>query len=300
MRKILTFSGQGSQSPQMGKRLYQRSQIFREWVNYGDEIVRKHSGFSLLKMVYGGAPSEKDPLESFHISHPVLFITQYAAAQMILEKDPSVNAVFGFSLGEIVAFAVSECCRFEDLLVFLLKQVEWISSTTSVGKLIVVVGLKNEIDHALALCKDKYEHAISFGPMSHTISLQAKFFPDIEDCLRLRKLPWQDLKVSYPFHSQWIESCKRMVMHYAEHLSFSPPKKELLSCLMQDTHEKVVDSSYLWDLIRMPLDVGKAFQRCVKKEDIVIDCSPNGSIYGLSLANGYRNSHNCIVFSEEI
>lgn len=101
MGKIaLLFAGQGSQYPGMGKDFYENSPQVRA-IFEQLEIQRPGT----MELCFNGT---KEELSITMNTQPCMFAVDYAIAKAVQERGISVNAVAGFSLGEIPALAFAE------------------------------------------------------------------------------------------------------------------------------------------------------------------------------------------------
>ncbi|NEO43915.1 MAG: type I polyketide synthase [Moorea sp. SIO4A3] len=94
--------GQGSQSVDMGKQLYQTQPTFRQAIDECDHLLRAELEQPLLSVLY---PENQDNqvINQTGYTQPALFAVEYALAQMWLSWGIKPDVVVGHSLGEYVA-----------------------------------------------------------------------------------------------------------------------------------------------------------------------------------------------------
>lgn len=99
MGKIaLLFAGQGAQYPGMGKDFYEQNPVAREVF---EKLEQQRLG--TMQQCFTGS---KEELSLTLNTQPCLFAVDYAIAKAVAERaDLQVDAVAGFSLGEIPALA---------------------------------------------------------------------------------------------------------------------------------------------------------------------------------------------------
>ncbi|MDO4483839.1 MAG: ACP S-malonyltransferase [Clostridia bacterium] len=93
------FSGQGDQHPGMGKALYEQYPAARAVFDMCESIRP-----GTIRQCFEGTEEE---LKETANTQPCLFAMELAAARVLMDKGITPDAVAGFSLGEVVAAAVS-------------------------------------------------------------------------------------------------------------------------------------------------------------------------------------------------
>ena len=103
----LLFSGQGAQCPGMGKDLYENNAASREVF---DRLATRRGDIKELCF-----SSTKEELTVTSNTQPALFAVELAAAAALTAAGVKVDAVAGFSLGEISALAYSHVMPLEEV-----------------------------------------------------------------------------------------------------------------------------------------------------------------------------------------
>ena len=280
MTKILSFAGQGSQYYQMGREHYANSETFRFWLQKSDALVKQRFGFSLLEKIYDPQKTSQDLMSEIQISHPALFVVQYAMAQVILEAESTDFSLIGFSLGEMVAMAVAEIWSFEEALAHVLDQVDWLLSEGPKGHLIAVFASKEHIDEALFPYQKNYAYAIHSCQNLYSLAMPFTAVGAIENTLKSKNIPFQRLPINHPFHSSWLGQMEPFFQKKAATLQFKEAKKRFGSCT-KHTYMKTVDAEHLWHIVGTPLLLETALGALVQQEDILYDCSPTSTLKAL-------------------
>jgi amino acid adenylation domain-containing protein len=113
---IFMFSGQGAQYVNMGLELYQTDTIFREEMDRCFDILNPLMGYNVKEILYPVSRDTSTNLNQTLITQPVLFVFEYALAQMLMKWGIKPYAMIGHSIGEYVAACLSSVFSLEDAL----------------------------------------------------------------------------------------------------------------------------------------------------------------------------------------
>ena len=100
------FPGQGSQYPDMARKIYETEPVFRTAVDRCAEILKPHLKTDIRTMLY---PSEdaseeaKRRITDTIFAQPAIFTVEYALAQLWMHWGVCPRAMLGHSIGEFVA-----------------------------------------------------------------------------------------------------------------------------------------------------------------------------------------------------
>ncbi|MCP4657222.1 MAG: AMP-binding protein, partial [bacterium] len=113
------FPGAGPEHVDMGRGLYELEPTFRDEVDRCAEHLRPQLGFDLRDVLY---PTEEKAAEAaarlaeIEIAQPALFVTEYAAARLLLSWGVRPQAMIGYSTGEYLAAHIAGVMSLEDVL----------------------------------------------------------------------------------------------------------------------------------------------------------------------------------------
>ena len=136
---VLLFPGQGSQSPGMGKEIYEANEVARELFSQADDIL----GFSISKVMFEGSAEE---LKKTSVTQPAVFLN--SIVRYIIQKDAIEHtAVAGHSLGEITALVANDTLSFEDGLTLVSYRAEAMQAACdqNKGTMAAILGLEDHI-----------------------------------------------------------------------------------------------------------------------------------------------------------
>lgn len=113
MKHAYIFPGQGAQFSGMGKDLYERSTVAKEYFEQANEIL----GFRITDIMFGGTDEE---LKQTKVTQPAIFLHSV----ILFETTPDLlpDMVAGHSLGEFSALVANKVLSFEDGLKLVSKR----------------------------------------------------------------------------------------------------------------------------------------------------------------------------------
>ncbi|HRF86054.1 MAG TPA: ACP S-malonyltransferase [Alloprevotella sp.] len=104
--KAFVFPGQGAQFVGMGKDLYEKHPIAKQFFEKANEIL----GFRITDIMFAGTDEE---LKQTKVTQPAVFLHSVVSA-LCLGSEFQPDMVAGHSLGELSALTAARCLSFED------------------------------------------------------------------------------------------------------------------------------------------------------------------------------------------
>lgn len=115
VKTVLMFPGQGTQYFRMAADLYRQQAHFREVMDNGFKVLRPLLGLDPAALLgYIHEAKDDGAVHQTVYTQPLLFLVEYALADLLLQSGIKPAAMIGHSLGEYVAACVSGVFSMED------------------------------------------------------------------------------------------------------------------------------------------------------------------------------------------
>jgi amino acid adenylation domain-containing protein len=200
---VFMFPGQGVQSVNMGRDLYQHEAVFREQVDRCSEMLKSHIGFDLRDVLYPAEEAMEDAaakLQQTRVTQPALFVIEYALAQLWMKWGVKPRAMIGHSIGEYVAACLAGVFSLADALSLVALRGKLMQSLPEGGMLSVALAedeLRGMLGNQLSL-------AAVNGPSLSVVSGPDDAVSDLQDRLAAKKVGYRRLLTSHAFHSHMM------------------------------------------------------------------------------------------------
>ena len=272
---VFMFSGQGSQYFQMGRELHLENATFRRWMARLDEIARPLVGESIVSAIYAENRGKGDRFDRTLLTHPAIFMVEYALAQTLIEAGVTPDVVLGVSLGSFVAASLAESLTVDDALAAVIAQAKILEERCERGGMLAVLHDPKLYDDDVL--RQSELAAINFA--SHfVVSAPDAALGTIEALLRQRNIAHQRLPVSFPFHSRWIEGAQQPFLAAMQMLRPRAPRLPI-ACAERATSVTQIDGDYFWGVVRRPMRFRETIARLeAEGPRRYIDVGPSGTL----------------------
>tara|TARA_B100000575_G_scaffold243529_1_gene207336 strand:- start:761 stop:1687 length:927 start_codon:yes stop_codon:yes gene_type:complete len=241
------FPGQGSQMVGMGKQIYDKFDLVKNFFKQADEILE----FSLTKLILEG-PSEELNLTAN--TQPAIFLISYSIFN-IVKKEFDINlnkAKFfaGHSLGEYSALSCAGYLNFSDTLKILRIRGDAMQNSVQKGQggMVAILGSTVEIvEKIISENKNNFEVYIANDNSDGQIVLSGKN-KDLEkliETLKNHSIKNIKLPVSAPFHCNLMSNATKVMTEELNKLKFKNGENKLISNVTAEEISDVNDIKML-------------------------------------------------------
>lgn len=247
---VFLFSGQGSQYFHMGSSLFDGNATFRSWMLRLDDVARQVAGASVIESLYSAARGKSDPFDRTLLSHPAIFMVEYALTQALVEAGVVPSMVLGVSVGSFAAAAVAGFLDVEDALTAVIRQAMALEESCEPGGMTAV--LADPALYGEDFLGARTELAgVNFA--SHfVVSAKPADLAAAEGVLKQRGVTYQRLPVSFAFHSKWMDGARESFAAFMHNV----PRRQghlPLVCCDQTTIVNDLSNGFFWDVVRNPI-----------------------------------------------
>lgn len=250
------FPGLGNHYVNMGLELYQAEPVFRREVDRCCELLKPHLGSDLRDVIYpergpgAPAPSAADAnptaapldmrrmlrgedqddettrrLNQTRFSQPVLFVIEYALAQLWIEWGVKPQALIGYSIGEYVAACLAGVYSLEDALLLVARRAQLIQQLP-VGAMLAVSLPAEEVQ---PLLRENLNLAAINGPAVCVVAGALQSVAELEFELQRRGVVARRLQTTHAFHSDMMEPIVESFTQLVKSIKLNPPSIPLIS-----------------------------------------------------------------------
>lgn len=203
------FAGQGSQYPGMGKDLF-------------EEINEVHDFFGIAEAIRPGTLSQmlagtEEELKRTDNTQPCLFLADIAGAMALCANGVEPDAVAGFSLGEVVALAVSGIMSKENAFKLVCKRGALMQKAAEKEKGSMVAVLKMDKKELEDICSEVGVYPVNYNcPGQVVVSGKDDRIEELKEKLSDKKARYIQLSVGGPFHTPYMKEASVELKKEAE------------------------------------------------------------------------------------
>lgn len=274
---VFMFSGQGSQYFHMGRELLNGNAVFREWMQRLDRHVHELTGQSCIAAIYDANQSIGDAFDRTSLTHPSIFMVEYALARTLIAKNIVPEYILGSSLGEFCALALAGCLPWEEALSLVVKQAGMAEKKCAPGGMLAILDAAGSFDRD-AFLHDQSELAAVNFPSHYVISGLTPALENIKHELKIQNVIFQEIWIKQGFHSKHIDPVRDDFQAALSGVEFKKPEIPLISCttggLITD-----IPQHHLWDICREPIKFQKTIETLENKNNFLyLDLGPSGTL----------------------
>ncbi|MBU3068122.1 SDR family NAD(P)-dependent oxidoreductase [Nocardia sp. NEAU-G5] len=237
---VMVFSGQGSQHPGMGHRLYNTYPVYSEAFDTACAALDPHLPQPLRDVIFD---DETDLLEKTRYTQPALFALQLALYRLWESWGIHPTTLIGHSIGEITAAHIAGVLTLTDAATLVTARAGLMQSLPG-GAMVAVDATEHEIQPHLEGFTDTVGIAAINGPTSLVLSGDHAALTTITQRLTEHRTRW--LHVSHAFHSPAMDPILSEFRNTIATLTFRPPTIPIISTVTGQPadHATLADPGY--------------------------------------------------------
>lgn len=274
---IFMFSGQGSHYYQMGRKLYDQEPVFRKHLQAAETMFRDFTGLSILGHLYDDQFKKNDSFSRTLLTHPSIFMVEYALACLLLEQGIMPDYVLGASLGEFCAAVIAGILTFEEAFQAVIVQAQMLETYCPAGAMMAILHPHHLYDESHFIKEQSERAAINF-PYHFVISGRSDQLKHIGTILAEQEIITHNLAVSHGFHSSLIDDAGQPYLQFLERLSLKTPQIPFISCIDDMPLTPLLPSQF-WNAIRKTIHFHDAIEALENKNHYTyVDLGPSGTL----------------------
>lgn len=276
------FTGQGSQSFQMAKQLYDTHLVFREVMDQCAEILSAELDLPLLDIIYHH--TDVQLIHQTQYTQPALFAVEYALARLWQSWGIKPDVVLGHSVGEYVAACVAGVFSLQDGLKLIAARGRLMQSLPLNGAMLAVKADVATVRQQIEANLNQVDIAAINGPTHVVISGLKSTLEVISENLGLLDIKCSMLQVSHAFHSPLMEPILAAFAVVAQSVQFQLPTLPFISNLSgKQAGSEVTTADYWIQHIRKPVLFADGIHALASLPcDMMLEIGPRPILLGMA------------------
>lgn len=279
------FPGQGSQYINMGLRLYEGEELFRETVDRCSTSLAPHLGCDLRAFLFpdpADAVRARQSLNNTFYTQPAIFTISYSLAVLMMHWGIQPEALIGHSIGEFVAATLGGVMELDAALRLVATRGRLMRDLPAGSMLSVRLPL-DKLEGRLPRGVDL---AAVNGPQLCVVAGPTEAMRKLSEELTAEGTVCRMLHTSHAFHSSMMDPIVEPFLRTVETVRLSPPRIPFVSTVTGGwvkPHE-VTDPGYWARHLRSPVRFSQAVQVLLEdNQQVLVECGPRRTCTALAL-----------------
>jgi acyl transferase domain-containing protein len=279
---VFMFPGQGSQYLYQAHKLYEGEPTFRKHFDECERLLEPHLGLELSDVLYGPTDDEASArIEQTSLTQPILFVTEYALANLWMSWDVRPSAMLGHSIGEYVAACLAGVFSLEDALRLVAVRGRLMQQQPA-GRMMSVALPEEELSHLLPA---GISVAAVNEPSSCVVSGSLESMAKLQEELARREIGFRYLHTSHAFHSPMMEPLLDAFTSEVQQVRLQAPRIPFVSGLTGTwiTAQEATDAHYWARQLRQTVRFSQGLRELLSDpERVFVEVGPGRTLTTLA------------------
>jgi len=285
----LMFTGQGSQYVGMGRTLYEKLPIFKEYIDECSEAFYPYLNEKITNLIYGDGADEKI-LEKTNITQPIVFAMDYAFGKLLLDIGVKPSYMLGHSVGEWSAACLSGVISLQEAAKIITVRGKLMDELQSEGSMCAVFTSGNKLEQLLENFDGKVWIA-AYNGTHQVISGETKDIDKFCTIMLKEGIGMKKLKVSQAFHSPLMNPMLDAFREVLNKVTFNTPKIPIVSNVTGQIMKEPFDTEYWVEHILSSVKFEQSIKYLADNSiDTFIECGPDRVLS--RMAEGIQTTNN--------
>lgn len=274
---VFVCSGQGSQWVGMGRQLFQKEPVFREWLQRCDGALRRHVDWSLEEQWNLDPGALGYRLNEIDVIQPALFSIQVALGELWRSWGVIADAVVGHSMGEAAAACLAGALSLEDAARVICIRSRLLRRISGKGAMALVALTADQARECLAGFEHRVSVAVSNSPRSSVLAGDPAAIQTILEQLQARDVFCRPVKVDVAAHSPQVEALTDDLLRELTDIQPREAKVPMYSTVTAEAIEGTqLDADYWTRNLRSPVLFSRTVQALARDgHSVFVELSPH-------------------------
>ncbi|MBC8953494.1 type I polyketide synthase [Xenorhabdus sp. PB62.4] len=291
---VFLFPGQGVQYRAMGQDLYNNNVLFKQWCDKGFLIAKDYCATDLKALLIND--SQDEHVYETEFVQPLLFIIEYALAQVLKSYDITPDVMIGHSLGEYVAATLAGVFSYEDAVRIICIRGQCMQSTAAAAMLAVM----SSSEKVKEILTEDIEIALDNSSELCVVAGSDDGITQLEEVCRGLLIKAKRLEIKRAFHTCYMDPVLEKYSQALGEITLNKPQISFISNVTGTwvDNNKVIASDYWVNHIRQPVLFKQSIATILENENcLFIEVGP-GSGLSTFVQNhsDYGVNHACIAW----
>jgi len=245
--RAFLFTGQGAQTPGMGRGLYHAFPAFRETFDRVVRLFDRQLAGSLRAVMWAPADhADSALLDQTGYTQPALFTLEYALLALWQTWGIVPDHLAGHSIGELVAACIAGVFSLEDAVRLCSARGQLMQALPTGGAMASIAAKEASVAAAIAARSDLVSIAAINGPEQVVVAGEQSSVEEIVAAFAARHVRTKLLRVSHAFHSPRMDPMLADFRRVAQSIRYRAPTRPLISNLTGKLADDSVCTAEYW------------------------------------------------------